>query len=121
MGGLPARAPGSSSAKSDRDGYWEEWRSWLREDFLRYWFVAGALAWDGFGSIQIRYALDPWHPGQGAAPWYVYGLILVFVVLSTIAQGFLYARWWPHPEAAPHRDRLGGWLRSLWRRLRGRR
>ena len=117
-GGRPAQAHSSAPAKSDRDAYWDEWRSWVRHDFLRYWFVAGALAWDGFGSLQIRYALDPWHPGQGAAPASVYGVILVFLVLSTAGQVFLYGRWWPPPGEAARRTGVVAWLVARWGRIR---
>ena len=91
------------------------WNDWFRQDFLRSCFVGACLAWDGLGAIQVRYVLDPWYPGQGAAPTWVYGVMVAFVILSLIGQVFLYRRWWPSEEA-----RLRGRTpRTLWGFLTG--
>ena len=97
----PARRTGSlPPAQKAPENANEEWWRWFRIEFLRSCFVGGSLAWDGFGAIQIRYTLDPWRPGQESSPAYVYGLMVVFLILSTIAQSFLYRRWWPSEERA---------------------
>jgi hypothetical protein len=105
----------------DRQADWESWRKWVREDFLRYWFLCGVAAWDSLGALQIRQTLDPWHPNMDWSPPYVYVLMLAFVVFSTVAQVYLYLRWWPRDpdEAQPGLVRaLRRRLRAFWNRLR---
>ncbi len=75
-----------------------DWADWFREDFLRSCFVGGSLAWDGLGMAAVRYALDPYYPGQGASPLSVYLLMLAFLVASVAGEIFLYRKWWPDHE-----------------------
>lgn len=80
----------------------ESWRHWFRHDFLRSCFVGASLVWNGFGMLALRYALDPYRPGQGAAPIPVYVVVSLFLVASVAAQILLYRRWWPSDK---HRTR----------------
>ncbi len=97
------------------------WGEWLRQDFLRAWFILGSLAWDGFGAIQVRYFLDPYRPDQGPSSAQVYLAMLLFAIVSIAAEAYLYSRWWPREPTAPRPPlrapltEFEGW--RFWRRF----
>jgi hypothetical protein len=120
----PSAPPAAPRRK--RDARPSDWSSWFREDFLRSCFVGASLSWDGLGTVGVRYALDPYYPGQEASPLSVYLFIVAFLVGSLACQIFLYRRWWPDREKG-HRAEFGlarrhGTAYAYWnalRRLRG--
>jgi hypothetical protein len=106
-----------------RRGRGAVWADWFREDFLRSCFVGGSLAWDGLGTVGVRYALDPYYPGQESSPVSVYLVMLAFFVASVTFQFFLYRRWWPDREASRRPDfglsrRGGASAYTYWNALR---
>ena len=104
-----------------------DWSSWFRDDFLRSCFVGASFAWDGLGTVGVRYALDPYYPGQEASSLSVYLLMVAFLVASLACEIFLYRRWWPNREKGRQAEfglarREGASAYAYWnalRRLRG--
>jgi len=121
MRGPSARKMLRKSAPADPRAvpHWEEWHRWFREDFLRYCFLVGALAWDGFGAVQIMDSLDPWYFGKGPSPAHVYVAMLAFVVLSTVGHALLYRHWWPSEGRVSGGSRVAR-LENWWWPLRRR-
>ncbi len=69
------------------------WRQWLRERYLRYWYLLGVFLLD----LLVAGTVLQFGTGLPPEAWQ-YGLAIVLVIFLAYPEYLGYRRWWPAPR-----------------------